>query len=377
MTRRNIATAVFFSAIFIFAGCLQAGTVIGLGTLGGDDSYGRAINNRGEVAGYSWDSNGYLRAFRYSGGAMQDLGSVTGTFGYSSGLAINNSGYVVGYSFGSNGVQAVRFADGAVDDLGTLGAFYAAAYSINDSGQIAGESTTSDFELHAFLYTGGVMKDLGTLGGGFSSGYGLSASGHVTGQSERSDGSVHAFRYADGVMEDLGDLAGHSGSSVGYAINDLGQITGQLETVDGGQYAFLYSNGVMQDLGLHSGLYGYSVGLGINSNGDVVGSSFSYDDGHQRAFLYSGGVMRDLNTLLPANSKWFLYEATGINDSGQIVGTGYYDGMSQSQAYLLNPTVTTVPEPSTWAMSLLGLIFATTCVFYRRGKPEELGPSVP
>jgi hypothetical protein len=65
--------------------------------------------------------------------------------------------------------------------------------------------------------------------------------------------------------------------------------------------------------------------------------------------------MTDLNSLLPANSGWILSNATGINDSGQIVGVGTYNG--QTQAFLLD---TSAPEPGTIALMIggAGLIFA-------------------
>jgi len=46
-------------------------------------------------------------------------------------------------------------------------------------------------------------------------------------------------------------------------------------------------------------------------------------------------VPRDLNGLIPAGARWLLTEARDINDSGQIVGTGIFDG--QVRAFLLTP----------------------------------------
>jgi len=39
--------------------------------------------------------------------------------------------------------------------------------------------------------------------------------------------------------------------------------------------------------------------------------------------------------LIPAGARWLLTEARDINDSGQIVGTGIFDG--QVRAFLLTP----------------------------------------
>jgi uncharacterized membrane protein len=50
--------------------------------------------------------------------------------------------------------------------------------------------------------------------------------------------------------------------------------------------------------------------------------------------IWQGGVAIDLNRLI-TSSGWMLTSATGINDSGQIVGVGLRDG--QVRAFLLNP----------------------------------------
>ena len=53
------------------------------------------------------------------------------------------------------------------------------------------------------------------------------------------------------------------------------------------------------------------------------------------AFVYEGGSMTDLNSLIPAGSGWVLRSATGVNDAGEIVGYGTYQG--QLSGFLLTP----------------------------------------
>jgi hypothetical protein len=65
--------------------------------------------------------------------------------------------------------------------------------------------------------------------------------------------------------------------------------------------------------------------------------------------------MHDLNSLLEPNSGWILRDAQGINEKGQIVGFGEFEG--ESRAYLLTP----VPEPSTLFITSLGLLAAIGC----------------
>ena len=54
--------------------------VTDLGTLGGDSSDGYAINDSGQVAGFSDTSADEFHAFLYSDGVMQDLGTLGGPF---------------------------------------------------------------------------------------------------------------------------------------------------------------------------------------------------------------------------------------------------------------------------------------------------------
>jgi probable HAF family extracellular repeat protein len=58
--------------------------------------------------------------------------------------------------------------------------------------------------------------------------------------------------------------------------------------------------------------------------------------------------MVDLHTLLVPGTGWTLWEATGINDRGQIVGSGW-NAAHEQHAFLLTP----VPEPTT--VTIIGL----------------------
>jgi probable HAF family extracellular repeat protein len=68
-----------------------------LGTLGGDSSIATAINDEGQVVGYSTDASGYGHAFIWDAkNGMQDLGRLPGAGGYVEAVAINDEGQVVG-----------------------------------------------------------------------------------------------------------------------------------------------------------------------------------------------------------------------------------------------------------------------------------------
>jgi probable HAF family extracellular repeat protein len=325
--------------------------VLDLGTLpGGTVSGGYGINSSGQVTGYSSTTNsqpgfpGFFgsHAFLYSGGGMSDLGVLVGADSFggadSSGSGINNSGQVTGDALIPNGSakHAFLYADGSMNDIHTLGdpnqdglqgGPGSHGYGINDSGQVAGYSSISNYSSasHAFLYSGGGMSDLGTLpGGALSYGYGINNSGQVTGESAVNAGATiyHAFLYSGGSMRDIGTLGGTS--SHAYAINNAGQVTGTSDYLGIGQHTFLYAiNTGMMDLGTLGGFT--SRGNGINNSGQVVGNSYITGNSAVHAFLYSGGAMYDLNNIALTGQMAdfsYLQIAQGINDHGLITGYG-------------------------------------------------------
>lgn len=315
-----------------------------LGTLGGTTSIAYSINASGHVVGSSAS-----RAFLHNGTAMLNLGTLGGESSYATGA--NASDQVVGVSYTSGGdAHAFLFSGGIMKDLSTLGGsrsgMFSLAYAINASGQVVGYSLTpSNDGHHAFLYDASGMTDLGTLNGSgsdtYSYAYAINSSGQVAGASRVSNGAMHAFLFSEGTMKDLGTLSGPGGigDSWAYGINASGLVVGTshtTNTVVAPTHAFLYdaSNALnpMKDLDT---LYGgtNSTAVAINAFGHVVGLSGSIHG--NRPFLYDGKTMRDLNDLLPSGSGWTLMEVRGINDSGQIAGTGIISG--QTRAFLLTP----------------------------------------
>ena len=267
----------------------SAGTMTDLGTLGGIFSWGTAINSAGDVAGYSTLANKTYHAFLVHNGRMTDLGSLTAT-GSSEADGINNFGEIVGWSNAATGQHAFLYSGGNMVDLGTLGSDYSAANGINNLHQVVGGSDLASGYIHAFLYAGGVMKDLGTLGG------------------PQSDA---------------------------YAINDAGQVVGWAQTASDATHAFLYSGGRMIDLGAYNI---DTVAEAINLSGTIVGQTYGVDASGMpfyHAFIYSGGRFQDLNSLIAPGFGWVLTDATGINDSGQIVCDGYNPTNGETHAFLL------------------------------------------
>jgi probable HAF family extracellular repeat protein len=108
-----------------------------------------------------------------------------------------------------------------------------------------------------------------------------------------------------------------------------------------------WSGGTVVSLGRQLGST-ESFATGINDAGQVVGGSLF--SGSSRATEWSGGSIINLGGLPGAQFS----EPTGMNNAGQAVGSSEF----------IPPAV---PEPSTWAMMLLGFA-GLAWAGYRRAK---------
>ena len=352
---------------------------------------------------------------------------------------INGSGATSGFTVGSSGGYQAVFSSGTsgfqtVDISRLQGATTSVATGINVTGDVSGTFyNATDQTYHAFKTVSGRAVDLGTLSGVFKGadtfGAGISGSGEVVGTARLSGGSQVVFRstvpgqistvvlpgnstvgQASGVNESgmiVGSYLNAQGVSrvftavgnqgieflaqypalgfglntYGTAINNLGSVAGSGDF--GGQsHAFVASTNpitgvkLLIDIGVTGG-YGSSHSFGLNDKNQVVGSLDNQGVG-SHAFLWDQSIgLLDLNSLLsPSDQKaWTLTNATGINDSGQIVGQGLLNG--QLHGYLLNPVSGTFPflspgsvpaPPSLWmalgALSMVG--------FWLRFRPERI-----
>ena len=300
-----------------------------LGTVGGTESYGYAINNRALVVGGS-----YLacqcseHAFLWGSGAIHDLG-FPGVA-----TALNDSGQVAGLNSGHPFVWSRQTGLTAFDVFGQ-------ANGINDEGQVVG--SMGGPEPHAFLWSDGSLQDLGTLGGDLSTAIAINCRGRVVGQASAPDHSRHAFLWTQSSgMKDLGVLDTMlGGTSAATAINDEGDIVGDSSSILlGATHAVWFSRSGPVDLGT---LGGISMAYGVNNLGQVVGTS----NNHAFVTDLHGGPMIDLNTQIPSGTCWDLFSAKGINDAGQIVGTGQLPGYDIIHAYLLTPEDDLAPALAT------------------------------
>jgi probable HAF family extracellular repeat protein len=249
--------------------------MVDLGTLGGDLAAPADINDHGQVVGDSTFTPGSFvtRGFIWSEETgMIDLGTLPGG-GFSGAYAVNEAGQVLGYSETLNGkvipvlwtretgmrrflpptrgqplvaglnnqgevagiVNGHAFfwsTEAGLVDIGTLGGSNSWAYAINDAGQVAGFSTTpTPGEYHAFVWTPGEgMVDLGNLGDRFIVVRDLNERGEIVGFGNvppLPSGLMRQFGYVASAslgMVPLVPIAGRQ--SVANAINDRGLAAG-------------------------------------------------------------------------------------------------------------------------------------------------------
>jgi probable HAF family extracellular repeat protein len=124
------------------------------GLLGVDDENDQfnAINNHGQIAGNSL-VDGFVTDGTTEG--TTSLGPLAGN-GSSSAIAINEKGQVAGWTYGGDaGFVYHPFITNAshteLTDLGTLGGSGGQALGINDAGQAVGWADTADANRHAFV----------------------------------------------------------------------------------------------------------------------------------------------------------------------------------------------------------------------------------
>jgi probable HAF family extracellular repeat protein len=328
-------------------------SIIELGTLGGNSSFARDINDRAQITGNASLPSGRLHAFLWERGVMRDLGILTPGVDFSRGFALNEAGVVTGES--DNNSPKTFVYDPAVgaminlaalvgnnpDNLNIAGGFGA---GINDAGQIVGTTSRgAPSVIRGYFFSNGTARDLGSIDGLTTTparAWGINDFGQSVGVSRNSNNVSHATFWATpGAATDLGSLGGATAFSEAFRINNRGQIVGR-STVAAGQTpqnAVMWENGQIRDLGRLPGV-NFGRANDINDFGTIVGTSSQFEGFSGRAVIWRAGetAPTDLNTLLPANSGWtLLTSAEGINNHGQIVGFGTRNG--QTRAFLMTP----------------------------------------
>ncbi len=311
-----------------------------------------SVNVHGLACGALVVANGNTHAALWQiGGGITDL-DPTGT--YSVAETINDNGTVVGFMNVAGGVShAFKYSQGQMTDLHSqvAGADFpnSIAWGVNDQGQICGQtySTATGLNQAFFMDNNNSVTHLDSFGGLFIAAYGINDSGLVVGQSDTTD-LLQAFKWQPGDAAPT-DLASYFTipNQVATSVNAQGDIAGYTWLYYN-QWAFVIQNGVFKDL---SDGYQNSYVWALNSKDQLVGAWDGQATGyHDRALYWQGSQHYDLNTLLPSGSGWVLNDAVSINENGLIVGNGTYQGQPRAFATVA-PTIYEGPDTFTYTAS--------------------------
>jgi probable HAF family extracellular repeat protein len=358
-----------------------------LGTLGGRNSGAFAINDAGQVAGYSETLRGGSATFyatRWDARGPANLGNIIGGY-YSAARAINNAGIVGGGSPNRGGFSepsgyysdATLWRGARATELRMPGGRHGWVGGVNSAGRAVGWGTsrppgpggnwkdetlaglrasganwtTDDGSTHAGLWNGTRMVALRTLGGKNSAAAAINNAGVAVGSSATASGRTHATLWRGASVTDLGTLGGTT--SRAHAINSFGLVAGYASLRgDASGHATLWNGSETIDLGTLGGRY--SQAWGLNDAGLAVGASEIRGAPGARATLWDGTAAMDLNMLIDpsvARAGWLLTTAYDINQAGWIVGDAVNRYTGYRHAFMLSPA----PEPATVAMLLAGL----------------------
>ncbi len=342
-------------------------------------SFANAIDNSGRVVGDVTFSGGQPVAYKTAANAAITTGSYLGVLSgdsTASGLAINNNGVVAGTSVHFNPTQNHAFYYGlsaspmiaVTPPPPPIFANGMSGQGINDSGEEVGIFTTGlkgsvsrayfsvlpgvaqpiDWWLNS--PTGSAAFDINNLEQivGWSSQFGPFGVQPIA-------FFMDFTTWPNGLPRpiNIGTLQGGI-TSQAFSLNDNSQVVGQSDkwTTQRWTHAFLFQDlnhnyvadpGEMIDLDVLG--TPWSAATCINNNGLAVGYSGdpSITNGSSRAYSFTGTAMNDLNTMVfGGTGVWTLRVATGINDSGQIVGFMEDNNPDQQarvrHAFRLDPT---------------------------------------
>jgi len=324
-------------------------TIRDLGLIpGGTFSSGLAINNQPVIVGLANDSTFAFKRPFWDANTGVIIGFADNFNPASTAIPehVNDSREMAGSEvYGDNVYQGIYWnPTGQAFVLPPLAGFdpdygsvHTRAHGINNLSQLVGTGKEGEpnFFTHAALWLTKDTEavDLGFLGQGiplnYSEAYGINDLSHVVGNS--AIGSfIHGFLWRSGQMTDLGALNGQVASEA-RAINNTGLVAGMSNIFPVvWEYDVTNLNRAprIKQLPIPAGFFSATT-TAVNDSGDVVGYAGSPNiDSH--AILWRNGMAIDLGVWPGGHYSL----ANGINNLGQIVGTGTVAGDNLDHALM-------------------------------------------
>ena len=324
-------------------------TIIDLGIGNGPSD----INNNGEVAGTTLDRHLFYWSAAKGIVKLEGLEGLRG-----SAVAINHQTMIVGGVKHPNSSYYTLPAFWNIPS-GNLnpnilpllpGHIYGQAVAINDLNHIVGECDNGGVSYQkACFWKDGTVISLHKPEDQDSEAKDINRYDQVVGTVLTSRG-YRGFFWENGVRTDIGSLGGGQTGDItfAFAINDVGQVVGTSRTGNGlwlwRPFIWTKTQGMKEIPGSESFFPNkgpseiYADADDINSHSQVVGQVGVWAaTSPSKSFYWDKNKgMVDLNNLLPPNSGWQNLFGASINDSGQIVGTGIYNG-EPNHGFVMTP----------------------------------------
>jgi len=359
-------------------------TVTDLGTLGGSYSFAYGLNNAGVVAGgaatatqtdfvsqtgFLWYRGQIISVGTLGGAACLDCNSEAGGPN-AAGLSpvLSETGTTDPNKEDFCGFGTFRQCLGAIYKNGSLiplaplgGGNNTQAYWTNQRGETVGFSETGTADGNCIMPSqvyrfsavkwsaGGTPHPLNPLPGDtVSFALGINDAGQAVGVSglcsdttfppNNTPGGPHAvFWDSNGTPVLIPDLPSAVGNNVAGSINNRGDVVGTQVTSDGTVHAYLWSKtGGLRDLVFPNAFVTVTPCChSINDKREATG--FAFDENGPQAFVWKSGNFTDLNTVLPADTPWYIFNTASINEAGQIAASGFNMNTGEMHAVLLTP----------------------------------------
>jgi hypothetical protein len=230
--------------------------------------------------------------------------------------------------------------------------FFTQVVGIDAAGDTVGFYLDAAGLNHGFTNIGGTFSTVDRPGTSFNQLLGINQSGaEIAGYSSTDPSGAtlqEAFSLVTGTTTytDINALLvskfGPNFNSQATGVNDSGWVVGFSQPTSTTFTGFLDKSGVISSITFPGAID--TQALGVNDLGEIVGD-YTLPDGDMFGFLDKGGVF---STIGPAGSA--AVTVNGINDKGLVVG--FYT--SATSDAVIGFVGSPVPEPSTWAMMLLG-----------------------